>query len=148
MEALQGLPDLPQNAALLHFLRGQASLPTCPDDFALGAWQLHTEPDMIAALLELAPGWPLTAAYGVPLLANEGIAAVIALGSAWLVIRIDHLPPGIETDDDPPAEWSFAQDGWHILSPVQSQLSGADYDRTMHELVAAALAHAASLALA
>jgi hypothetical protein len=145
VEALQGLPDLPQNAALLDFLRGQASPPTGPDDWALGAWQLHTEPDMMAALLELAPGWPLTAAYGVPLLANEGIAAVIALGSAWLVVRIDHLPPGIETDDDPPPEWSFARDGWHILSLVQSQLSGAGCERTMRELVAAALAHAASL---
>src|SRR6266851_7897527 len=78
VEAPQELPDVAQNAALLDFLRGQASPPRGPDDYTLGAWQLHTPPDLIAELRKLAPGWPLTAAYGVPLLANEGIAAVAA----------------------------------------------------------------------
>jgi hypothetical protein len=42
-------------------------------------------------LCELAPGWPLAAAYGVPLLASEGVAAVVALGTDWLAVRIDRL---------------------------------------------------------
>ena len=88
VEAPQELPDVAQNAALLDFLRGQASPPRGPDDYTLGAWQLHTHPDLIAELRKLAPGWPLTAAYGVPLLANEGIAAVAALGTDWLAVRL------------------------------------------------------------
>jgi hypothetical protein len=145
VEELLDLAEVAPNAELLEFLRGQASPPSGPDDYALGPWQLHTHPDFIGELRSLVPGWPLTAAYGVPMLASEGIAAVVALGSAWLVVRIDHLPAGVEVDDDPPPEWSFARDGWHVLSPVQS-LPGADLARIMGELAAAALSHAASLA--
>jgi hypothetical protein len=106
---------------------------------------LHTHPDLIGRLRGLAPGWPLTAAYGVPLLACEGIAAVIALGTDWLVVRAGSLPSGVETEDPAP-EWSFAHGDWHVLSPWQSQLSGADAERVLTALVSAALAHAASLA--
>jgi hypothetical protein len=49
------------------------------------AWQLHTHPDLIGRLRDLAPGWPVTAAYGVAILAGEGIAAVVALGTDYLV---------------------------------------------------------------
>src|SRR6202043_2078259 len=86
VEAPQDLPDVPQNAALLDFLRGQASTPGGPDDYTLGAWQLHTHPDLIAELRELAPGWPLTDAYGVPLLANEGIGQQVGLDETFAVI--------------------------------------------------------------
>jgi hypothetical protein len=147
MEPLQELPDIPQNAVLLDYLRGQASPPSGPGDYTLGSWQLHAHPDLIQRLRELALGWPLTAAYGVPLLACEGIAAVVALGTDWLAVRIDHLPPGVEIEDDPYPAWlSLASDGWHILSPVQNQLRGADVGPTLRHLVAIALAHAASLA--
>jgi hypothetical protein len=82
---------------------------------------------LIAALRELAPGWPLTAAYGAPLLASKSIAAVAALSTDWLAVRIDQLPPAVETEDDLPPEWlSFACDGWHILSPVQDRLPPGD----------------------
>ncbi len=145
VEELLDLADAPPNAELLEFLRGQASPPSGPGDYALGPWQLHAHPDFIGELRRLAPGLPLTAAYGVPMLASEGIAAVVALGSAWLVVRVDHLPAGADVDDDPPPEWSFAGDGWQVLSPVQS-LPGPDLARVMGELVAAALSSAASLA--
>jgi hypothetical protein len=144
MEPLLQLPDLPQNAALLNYLRGQASPPSGPGDYTLGAWQLHTHPDLIGRLRELAPGWPMTSAYGVPLLASEGIAAVIALGTDWLAVRTEQLPPGIETDDPDPA-WSFAHGDWHIASPWQSQLPGAEGTRILRELVSAALDQAANL---
>jgi hypothetical protein len=78
------------------------------------------------------------------MLANEGIAAVVALGTDWLAVRIDRLPPGIETDDEPHPGWLFTRDDWYILSLVQSQLSGADYARTMGELVASALSYVGS----
>jgi hypothetical protein len=56
VEELQELPDVPQNPALPEYLREQASPPIGPDDYTLGAGQLHTHPDLIAALRELAPG--------------------------------------------------------------------------------------------
>ena len=147
VEELLELADVPPDAALLDYLRGQASPPSGPDDFTLGSWQLYARPDLVERLSALAPGWPLSAAYGIPLLASAGIAAVVALGSDWLAVRIDQLPPGIVTEDDPEPAWlSFAGDGWHILSPVQSQLPGADIGPALRQLVAAALANAASLA--
>ena len=140
------LPDLPPNARLLEFLRGQASPPGGPDDYTLGSWQLHTHPDLMERLRELAPGWPLTAAYGVPLLAGEGIAAVVALGTGWLVVRIDHLPPGVQSEDPAAGRWSAAGDDWHVVSPWPGQLPAADGTRVLRDLVAAALAYAARLA--
>lgn len=145
MEISEELPDLPQNAVLLEFLREQASPPSGPGDYTLGPWQLHTHPDLIARLRELAPGWPVTAAYGIPLLASEGIAAVVALGTDWLAVRIDSLPPEVDTED-PALQWSFACEDWHIISPWQGHLSGDDADRILIDLVSAALAYAAGLA--
>jgi hypothetical protein len=145
VESLQQLPVVPANAALLDYLRAQALLPSGPDDYALGFWQLHTHPDLMGRLRDLAPGWPLTAAYGVPLLARDGVAAVVAFGTGWLAIRVGYLPPDIETVEPNPA-WSFAGDGWKFISPWQSQLPAADGTRVLRDLVSAALAHAASIA--
>ena len=98
-------------------------------------------------LQALAPGWPLTAAYGIPLLASEGIAAVAAFGTDFLAVRIDHLPPGIETEDDQHPQWlPFIRDGWHIITPWQDRLPPGQTGPTLSKLAAAALAHAASLA--
>jgi hypothetical protein len=145
VRALLELPDLAQNASLLGFLRGQASLPKLGSADALGAWEMHTHPDLMGRLSELAPGWPLTAAYGVPLLACEGVAAVVALGTGWLAVRIDRLPPGIQTLEPSPA-WTFAGGDWHIVDPWQGQLSSADGTRLLRGLVRDALSYAASLA--
>ncbi len=67
----------------------------------------------MGVLRELAPGWPLTAAYGVPLLASEGIAAVAALGTDWRAVRVARLLLEIQSEDPAP-EWSFARDYWHV----------------------------------
>lgn len=145
MEPPQQLPDLPQNAALIRFLRGQASPPNGPGDYTLGFWQLHTHPDLMDRLRELAPGWPLTAAYGVPLLASQGIAAVVALGTNWLALRIQSLPPDIVTSASAPA-WSSAGDEWHVVSPWQSHLPSSDGTRRLHDLITEALTRATGLA--
>jgi hypothetical protein len=139
------LPDLPANAALIDFLRAQAAWPTGRDDYVLGDWQLHAHPDLLDRLSELAPGWPLTAAYGVPILARDGVAAVVALGTGYLAVRIEYLPPGVEPLEADPA-WSVAGDGWHFVSPWPNQLPAADGTRLLRELVAAALSRAGSLA--
>jgi hypothetical protein len=142
------LPEVPQNAVILEYLRGQASPPSGPRDYTLGPWQLHTHPDLVEELQGLAPGWRLTAAYGVPLLACEGIAAVAALGTDWLAVRVDRLPPGVQTEDDLAPEWlSLVRGGWHILSPVQDQLPPGDVGPTLRKLASVALAHASSLAM-
>ena len=88
------------------------------------------------------PDLPVTGAYGVPLLTSEGVAAVVALGMDWLVVRIDELPPEIEANDDEPAPLGLsAAEGWQII------LAWQDNGQALRELVGAALAHAASLAL-
>lgn len=146
MRSLHELPDLPQNADLLDFLRGQARPPgELGPVGALGAWELHTHPDLIDRLCELAPGWPLTAAYGIPLLARDGAAAVVALGTGWLAVRIDHMPADIKTLEPAPA-WTFVRDNWHIVDPWQGQLPSADGTRTLRGLVSGALSYAAGLA--
>jgi hypothetical protein len=147
VEELYELPDVPPNVALWEYLRGQASSPSGPDDYTLGPWQLHTHPDLMALLRDLAPGWPLTAAYGIPLLTSEGIAAVAAFGTEWLAIRIDQLPPGIEIENNQEPAWqSCVRGGWHLLSPVQNRLPPSEVGSTLRTLAAAALAHAAALA--
>jgi hypothetical protein len=116
----------------------RASKPnTCAQVGVLGQWQLHAHPNLIGVLCDLAPEWPLTAAYGVPLLACEGGAAVVALGTDWLAVRIDDLPADVETDCDPAPEWSFAEQGWHVV-PI--------WHGRLRELIAAALANAGALA--
>jgi hypothetical protein len=144
VRTLQELPDLPHNASLLDYLRSQASPPSGPGDYALGDWQLHTHPDMIDRLCELAPGWPLTAAYGVPLLASDGVAAVVALGTGWLAVRIDRLPANIETLE-PDAAWTFIGGDWHTVDPWQGELASADGTRVLRGLTSGALSYAGRL---
>jgi hypothetical protein len=140
------LPDVPPNAALLAFLRGQASPPSGPGDYTLGSWQLHTHPDLMALLQNLAPGWPLTAAYGIPLLASEGIAALAAFGTDYLAVRVDHLPAGVETEDIWGLDWvPCTRDGWHIITPWQDRLKPGEIGPVLERLAAEALAHAARL---
>jgi hypothetical protein len=145
MRPLLELPDLPPNSSLLGFLRGQASPPKLGRADALGAWELHTHPDLMDRLCDLAPGRPLTAAYGIPLLASDGVAAVVAFGTGWLAVRIDHLPANIKTLE-PASTWTFAGGDWRIVGPWQGQLSSADGTRVLRGLVGAALRYAASLA--
>jgi hypothetical protein len=139
------LPELPQNEALLDFLRQQASLPAGPGDYTLGSWQLHTHPDLIARLRELAPRWPLTAAYGIPLLACEGIAAVAALGTDWLAVRMAGPPPQVEAEEPTPP-WSFVHGDWHVISAWPGHLPGPESVRSLRALVSAALDYAGKLA--
>jgi hypothetical protein len=106
MDSFLELPDLPQNTVMLNYLRGQASPPAGPNDWLLGSWQLHAHPDLFRVLRDLAPVRQLTAAYGVPLLACDGVAAVVDLGTDWLALRIDDLPADAQTHDrDSALEW-------------------------------------------
>jgi hypothetical protein len=143
MTPLVPLPDGPHNAALLDWLRGQAVPPAGPQDYALGAWQLHAHPDLLGRLREVAPpGWPLAAAYGVPLLASEGVAAVVALGTSGLAVRDEARPPGAAAAE-PPGPFIA---GWSFIGPWPADLPLAAGTLAVRRLVRDALRHAGDLA--
>ncbi|MGQ4436394.1 MULTISPECIES: hypothetical protein [unclassified Streptomyces] len=74
------LPDLPQNRALLDLLRQQGVLQE-RGAYVYEGWELHTHPDLVERLEDLAPRWPLLATSGVPMLAGKGIVAVVEGGT-------------------------------------------------------------------
>ena len=127
----------PLNAALLDFLRAQGCPPGGPDDYALGAWQLHTHPDLLDRLAELARHAPLHAAYGVPVLAREGIAAVAAVGTSVLLVRLPAAPSGLEAGTSVPF---LAGHGWQAVDAWQSELPSAEGTRRLSGTVRRALA--------
>ncbi|MER6159633.1 hypothetical protein ABT147_29475 [Streptomyces sp. NPDC001868] len=135
-------PEHPQNAALLDFLRAQGAPPTGPNDYALGEWQLHTHPDLLDRLAQLAPHAPLHAAYGVPVLAHEGIAAAAALGTATLLVRLPAVPADLKADIPIP---SLAEHGWQAVNAWQSELPSAEGTRRLSDAVQGALANVRDL---
>ncbi|MFC1408770.1 hypothetical protein ACEZCY_05675 [Streptacidiphilus sp. N1-12] len=138
------LPDLPQNTVLLDLLREQG-VPEERGTYAYEGWQLHTHPDLIERLEDLAPHWPVLATFGVPVLAAKGIAAVAARGTGILVVRLPEAPPELL---EPAAPWAPLTDpgqGWYSVCPWQSGLRSADSQRELSLLVRHALTHAASL---
>ncbi|MFJ8112117.1 hypothetical protein [Streptomyces sp. NPDC096132] len=129
----------PRNAALLDFLRAQGSRPNGPDDYALGEWQLHTHPDLLDRLAQLAPDSPLHAAYGVPVVAYSGIAAAAALGTSTLLVRLPAAPMNLEAATPVP---SLADDGWWEVDAWQGRLPSAQGTRRLSGAVQGALAYA------
>ena len=113
----------------------------------LGHGSCTPTPDLISLLrspslpsCREAPDLSVTAAYGVPLLASEGVAAVVALGMDWLAVLVDELPPGIEADDEPAPECLSVAEGWQTILAWQDS-------QALRDLVSTALARAPSLAL-
>ncbi|MFI8532553.1 hypothetical protein ACIGMX_20210 [Streptomyces aquilus] len=138
----QILADHPRNAALLAFLRAQGCAPSGPHDYALGAWQLHTHPDLMDRLAELGLGAPLHAAYGVPLLAREGVAAVAATGTNRLLLRLPAAPADLEPSTAVPG---LDRDGWWAVDAWQSELTTVEGDHRLLTAVDRALVHARAL---
>ena len=92
---LRKLPDLPQNASLLAFLRSQASPPPAgrvTTLWAPGSCTHRTRSTGSASWPRLAAGRRLR----VPLLACKGVAEGVALGTGWPAVRIDRLPANVE----------------------------------------------------
>jgi hypothetical protein len=138
VEPAAALPDIPANRVLLDYLRGQASPPSGPDDYALGEWQLHTHPDVVEQLDRLAQGIGRhIPAYGVPVLARKGVAAVVALGTGWLMIKIAEVPAGLELES--PVE-GLSEHGWQAVSAFQPT---AQAEQELTRLISAALDQAA-----
>jgi hypothetical protein len=139
------LADHSANQVLLDYLQAQARRPSTPLDhtYALDGWELHTHPDLLERLKELAPDeTPVIPLFGVPTLAANAIIAIAALGTDWLMVRLPQLPDDLETLDPIPP---LTDHGWHAVSAWQSETSSAEGKRRLTQLVNEALHHAHNL---
>ncbi|MBD0746652.1 hypothetical protein [Streptomyces sp. CBMA152] len=137
------LPNLPQNTALLDLLREQ-SVPQERGGYADEGWELHTHPDLVERLEDLAPRWPVLASFGVPVLAANGIAAVVAVGTGVLLVRLPEAPPEPLEPAEPCPPLTDPGQGWYAVCPWQNELSSAESKRLLSLLVQHALTYAAS----
>ncbi|WP_089105952.1 hypothetical protein [Streptomyces hyaluromycini] len=138
------LPDLPQNTALLDLLRRQG-VPRESRAYAYEGWELHTHPDLVERLGDLAPQWPVLATFGVPVLAAKGIAAVVALGTRMLLVRLPEAPAEPLEPAGPCPPLTDPGQGWYSVCPWQSELPSTESQRLLSLLVQHALSYAASL---
>ncbi|GAA1397514.1 hypothetical protein GCM10009639_35020 [Kitasatospora putterlickiae] len=136
------LLDAPENRALIAHLREQATPPSGPDDLTLGPWQLHTHPDVCDRLRELAPRHPVDNAYGMPVLAFEGVAAVVAAGLGTLLVRLPSLPEGIEPARPRPP---LTDGEWRTVNAYPHNCTSAEGTARLTALVREALLHARDL---
>ncbi|MGW0786208.1 hypothetical protein [Streptomyces sp. NPDC002913] len=138
------LPELPQNTALLDLLR-QQGVAQESGAYVHEGWELHTHPDLVERLEELAPQWPVLATFGVPVLAAKGIAAVVARSMGILLVRLPEVPAGPLEPAEPCPPLTDPGQGWYSLCPWQSELPSADSKRLLTQLIQHALSYAASL---
>src|SRR6202011_3415474 len=103
-----------------------------------GGWQLHTHPDLIERLQQLAPGHPLLSAYGMPVLASHEVAAVVAVSMNTLLVRLPQPPPHLKTTS--PSQ--LTAHGWHAVDAWQSHLTSEEGDRRLKGVISGALNHA------
>ncbi|MBV1949201.1 hypothetical protein [Streptomyces sp. BV129] len=138
------LPDLPQNAALLTLLREQGVAQE-RGAYAYDGWELHTHPDLVERLEDLAPRWPVLATYGMPVLAAKGIAAAVAWGTEVLLLRLPERPAEPLKPGVPRPPLTGPDEGWYSLCPWQSELPSSESQRLLSLQIQHALTYAASL---
>ncbi|MFE6745361.1 hypothetical protein ACFVGM_05855 [Kitasatospora purpeofusca] len=139
---VRALPELSENRALLAHFRERATPASGAKDHALGAWQLRTHPDHCEWLASLVPGHPLEGAYGLPVLAFEGVAAAVAVGTSGLLVRLPTLPQDIEPGPPVPP---LTDGEWRSVPTVLAGPSSTDSEARIADLVRAALLHARDL---
>lgn len=137
------LPDLPQNTALLALLR-QQGVPQERGAYVYEGWELHSHPDLVERLEDLAPQWPVLATFGMPVLAAKGIAAVVAC-MGTLMVRLPEAPAEPLDLVEPCPPLTDVGQGWYSLCPWQSELPSAESKRLLTQLIQHALSYAASL---
>jgi hypothetical protein len=125
------LPDTGSNRDLLDHLRRQAQLD--PD----GGWELHVHPDLWERLAALA-GSPraVVALYGLAGVVVKGVAAVVALGTSTLLVRLPEPPDGDGLVPSGPVE-PLTRRGWYSVHAWSSDPA------RLADLVRAAREHAA-----
>jgi hypothetical protein len=131
------------NSDLLNFLRAQAVRPTGPDDYELDGWQLHTHPDLGERLQALGRGWPVSPVYGVPVLAAKGVAAIVAIGTDDLLIRLPRVPSDLSAGSPRPP---LTDTNWHAVDAWQSDLPSQAGNRRLSALIRRALNNAMDIA--
>ncbi|MGC4998384.1 hypothetical protein [Streptomyces sp. DT195] len=112
---------------------------------AYEGWELHTHPDLVERLEDLAPRWPVLAAFGLPVLAAKGIAAVVAWGTDMLLVRLPERPAEPLKPGAPRPPLTGPGEGWYSLCPWQSELSSSESERLLSLQIRHALTYAASL---
>lgn len=138
------LPNLPANTALLDLLRKQG-VPQEHGAYAYEGWELHTHPDLVERLEDVAPHWPVLATFGMPVLAAKDVAAVVGWGLGRLLVRLPSAPSDpLEPAAPCPPLTDRGQD-WYSVCPWQSALPSAESKRLLSLLVRHALSYAASL---
>lgn len=138
------LPDLPQNSELLNLLR-RWGVPHKPCGCDYEGWELHTHPDLVQRLADLAPRWPVLATFGVPVLAAKGIAAALARGTGTLLVRLPETPPASLKPARPCPPLTDPDGDWYALDPWQSELPSAESERLLARVIQHALTYAASM---
>ncbi|MFF7454482.1 hypothetical protein [Kitasatospora sp. NPDC008115] len=136
------LLDAPENRALVAHLREQATPPSGPGDYTLGPWQLHTHPDLCDRLSDLAPRHPVEGLYGMPVLAFEGVAAVVAAGLGTLLVRLPALPESIEPGRPMPP---LTDGEWRSVDAFPQHCTLPEGIARLSALVREALVHARDL---
>ena len=128
------LPELPQNAILLDYLRPEAK--PAEDQSRLGKWEMRAHPDLAEWMESLAPGQPVHAAYGAPVLTAAGVAAVVAIGTDHMLLRLWSVPDDLKTGIPTPP---LTDQGWRLVDAWQNQLSRPDWKRRLSALIKLAL---------
>lgn len=90
-----GVLDHASNRDLLDYLRTNARPGTGRRGAEFDGWELHTHPDLIERLAEIA-GSPraVIPVYGVAAIAHKGVAAVVALGYRHPAVPPTDAPDG------------------------------------------------------
>ncbi|WP_261566499.1 hypothetical protein [Frankia gtarii] len=139
------LADVPANQDLLAYRRLNAKRPHPKGDMALDGWRLNTHPDLVEHLSKLAPDpRDVVPVYGVPVIVANGIAAVVALGTDWLVFRLPEPPVDVELNSPIPSLKS--SNGWHSVRAWQSGVSIPEAHGKLRALIRDAMRYAATLA--
>jgi hypothetical protein len=140
------LSECTANADLLAYLRSSAQPATGRRWADLDGFELHTHPDLIERLGELA-GSPraVVAFYGVVGIVVKGLAAVVALGTDTLLLRLPARPKGVRFEL--PVE-PMCGNGWYAVSAWDADRHAPDEPSRLARLIHAAHQHTLDLASA
>jgi hypothetical protein len=138
------LAESKANANLLAYLRSSAQPATGRRWADLDGFELHTHPDLIERLSELA-GSPRAVVpfYGVVAIVVKGVAAVVAIGTDTLLLRLPARPEGVWFE--PPVE-PMCGNGWYAVSAWHGHHPATDGPSRLASLIHAAHQHASDLA--
>lgn len=138
-----GLTDCEANRDLLEYLRARARPGTGRGAYDLDGWEMHTHPDLIERLGDIA-GSPqaVVPVYGVAAVAQKQVAIAVALDMGTLLFRLPTVPTGVEAVEriEP-----LCSRGWHAVCAWQSQLPSAEGLRRLTELLRKARQYANQL---